>query len=514
MNKQYRVMVVEDEQIERDALAMMLRYKCAQVGEIATAENGIAALETLKRFQPDIALVDISLPGINGLETIQQMRSIVPNLQFVITSAHNQFAYAQEALRLGVYDFLVKPIASEDMIRVIGKVIEQIEQSQSRREHIQLEKITSIRPLLETDAVFSIASMRSDSPIDTLFDFLQIKVVSVFVFLVDPNGHGSALLKAIKHQVGSVGLKCLGEIINELCVFVALNDSRISQKQIREIIQYVSTALIKRDMTCRIGVGEAARCADDLRISYEQAIQAVRYAMLYRESLVFYTDIQNESTEENPAVVSTRIIKAIRTGDSIGLQEEVSSFLSALRLDDGKEESQRDRIRWLYEQVYIGLPELQLETDSDMSITVPENIGSNISIDSLLTRFMEMLETLRKQDPRQNSPVVFEAVEIVNQRFMENLTLESIAEELHFSMFYLSKLFKRQMGVSFTEYLTQYRIEKAKRFLNGGDYTIKEAAYASGFNSQGYFSKVFRKYTGVSPSDYIRLNDNKSKNSE
>lgn len=510
MNRQYRVMVVEDEQIERDALAMMLRYKCAQIGDIMTAENGITALELLKSFQPDIALVDINLPGINGLEAIQQMRSIVPDLRFIITSAHNQFAYAQEALRLGVYDFLVKPIAAEDMIRVIGEVIEQIEQSQSHREHIQLEKISSIRPLLETDAVFSIASMRSDTPIEALFDFLQIKAVSGFVFIVDPNGHGSSLLKAVKHQVGSVGLKCLGEIINELCVFVALNDSRISIKQIREIIQYVSTTLIKRNMTCSIGVGETARCADDLRISYEQAIQAMRYAMLYRKPLVLYTDIRNDSAEENPAVVSTRIIKSIRTGDSIGLQEEVSSFFTALRLDDGKEENQRDRIRWLYEQVCIGLPELQMGKGSEMSVMEKGNGGSDISIDSLLAVFMEMLETLRKQDSRQNSPIVFEAVEIVHQRFMENLTLESIAEELHFSMFYLSKLFKRQMGVSFTEYLTQYRIEMAKRFLNGGDYSIKEAAYATGFNSQGYFSKVFRKYTGVSPSDYVRTNENKS----
>ena len=112
MNKQYNVLVVEDEEIERNALAMMLRYSCRGIGEVRKAENGIAAIDALKDFTPDIALMDINLPGINGLDTIKQMRQKNADIRFVIISAHSQFAYAQEALRLGVYDFLVKPISA------------------------------------------------------------------------------------------------------------------------------------------------------------------------------------------------------------------------------------------------------------------------------------------------------------------------------------------------------------------------------------------------------------------
>ena len=111
MNKQYYIMVVEDEEIEGNALAMVLRYRCRGIREVRVVGNGVSAIELAKECAPDIVLMDINLPGINGLETIRQMQQICGKTRFVIISAHSQFAYAQEALRLGVYDFLVKPVS-------------------------------------------------------------------------------------------------------------------------------------------------------------------------------------------------------------------------------------------------------------------------------------------------------------------------------------------------------------------------------------------------------------------
>lgn len=93
-------------------------------------------------------------------------------------------------------------------------------------------------------------------------------------------------------------------------------------------------------------------------------------------------------------------------------------------------------------------------------------------------------------------------MQIVKSRFQEDLTLDSVAEELNVSLFYLSKLFRKHTGSNFTEYLTQVRINQAKKLLAAGDMSVKEAAYAAGFNSQSYFSKIFKKYTGVAPSEY------------
>ena len=104
-------------------------------------------------------------------------------------------------------------------------------------------------------------------------------------------------------------------------------------------------------------------------------------------------------------------------------------------------------------------------------------------------------------DVRANQ-IVARAIQIVKQRFQEDVTLVSVAEELNVSLFYLSKLFRKHTGTNFTEYLTQLRVEHAKSLLAAGEMSVKEVAYAAGFNSQSYFSKIFKKYAGVAPSEY------------
>ena len=119
MSRSYRLLIVEDEEIELSALTMMLKYNRQDIQEIRTATNGILALEVYREFPPDIVFMDINLPGINGLEVIRQMRMLPGSPYFVIISAHSQFAYAQEAMRLDVQDFLVKPVRLEDINRVM-----------------------------------------------------------------------------------------------------------------------------------------------------------------------------------------------------------------------------------------------------------------------------------------------------------------------------------------------------------------------------------------------------------
>lgn len=206
MSSKYRILIVEDEEIECSALAVMLKYNRQDIQEIRTAANGIEALEIYRTFAPDIVLMDINLPGVNGLNVIRQMQMLKQNAYFVIVSAHSQFSYAQEAMRLDVTDFLVKPIRLEDINRVMNELVQQISHKRTQNETAlrQQEKIEAIRPILERDCVLSVASMRSNTPIATIFDFMQIPVTSGFVFTVREKGMGAALLREIKSGMGTI----------------------------------------------------------------------------------------------------------------------------------------------------------------------------------------------------------------------------------------------------------------------------------------------------------------------
>lgn len=506
MSRKYNVMVVEDEEIERNALAMMLRYQCRDVGEVWKMENGLAAIEALKNFTPDIVLMDINLPGIDGLDTIRQMRQINAEIRFVIISAHSQFAYAQEALRLGVYDFLVKPIGAEEVRRVLGGMIDQMERSRTRleTEKIQRQKMDAIRPVLESDCVFSIASMRSNSPLEVIFDFMQIRVNSGYVFLIRGAGQGNLLLNEVKNQMHSLGTTCIGEIINDVCVFVALSEYPLVRSRVQETMRHIADALQRRHISCHIGVGDVAVCADDLRRSYEQGIAAVRYAAAHGERLAFHDELRGmkETALEDLTATAARICEEMRQGDRERVAGELRNFFAAVQLGDGGDRRACEQAYCLYIMVYGSFPELAGDSPPLTSDRVFSYKDMQALRDMLIEVFAEMTDQLKGQSASQSNRTAAAAMQIVDARYMENLTLDDIAEELNFSIFYLSKLFKKQTGMTFTEYLTKCRVEKAKEFLSEGKMSVKEVAFATGYHSQGYFSKIFRKYTGVSPSEY------------
>lgn len=505
MSRSYRILIVEDEEIESSALTMMLKYNRQDIQEIRCAANGIQALELYRSFQPDIVLMDINLPGVNGLDVIRQMQMLPGTAYFVIISAHSQFSYAQEAMRLDVQDFLVKPIRLEDINRVLDSLVQEIEQSRSQKEHAayQQAKMDAIRPVLESDCVLSIASMRSNAPIATIFDFMQIPVVSGFVFTLRGEGIGGPLLREIKTRMRNMGLCCIGEVINEICVCVALSDEAMRPSQIKEIMTYFSGALCTGGHPCQIGVGSVADCADDLRRSYEQAMAASRAAAAEGAPLVFHAE--QETAEQNvvphAAELSGEIIRAIRLGETQAVMDHLQTFFQSFQLVPSYRTVQDAAYR-LYVMVLSSFPQQDAAfhpLSAERIFSTQDTAALHDLLAKSLLAFMDQQEGLGDVQANQ---IVARAIQYVKQHFREDITLVNVAEELNISLFYLSKLFRKHTGTNFTEYLTQLRVEHAKKLLAAGEMSIKEVAYAAGFNSQSYFSKIFKKYAGVAPSEY------------
>ena len=497
MSRMYRIMIVEDEEIERKALTMMLKYNRQDIQEIRTAENGVQALEIYREYTPDIVFMDINLPGINGLDVIRQIRFLNDSSNFVIISAHSQFSYAQEAIRLGVQDFLVKPIKLEDINRFLDDIIQVIEEKQSRKAMVQRqrEKMDAIRPVLERDCVLSIASMRSGTPLATIFDFMQIKVVSGIVFTLRGDGIGGAALRDTKAQIKNMGLYCIGEMIGEVCVCVALSDRTISTSQVQEMMHLLTNRLQRNHPSCCVGVGSVADCADDLRRSFEQAMASSR-----QESGISRKDGEETSLDHLTAE-SQKIVQCIRTGNAEDISKQVQLFFSAFQRDASYHQIQ-EASYWLYIMVVGNVSGHK----SGIQILTSDQIFATKDIlalrNTLIEAFVGLVNLQNDESGQQSNQIVVKAMQIVQERFREDLTLDLVAEELNISLFYLSKLFRKHTGTSFTEYLTQVRMNRAKELLEAGSLSVKEVAYAAGFNSQSYFSKLFKKYTGQAPSEY------------
>lgn len=503
MSSKVTVLVVEDEEIERQAVEIMLKYNCQEVDTVLSAANGIEALEVFRQERPDIVLMDINLPGANGLEVIRQMKLISAQSRYVILSAYNKFEYAQEAIRLDIVDFLIKPIQSADLQNLILKMAKEISEASAMSQHAknQMEKYQTIRPLLENDCVYTVASLREATPISTIFDFLQMELASGCVMVARGDSCTLQFIQTIRKRLQIMELECLGDMINELCVLVVLSKKQMQTRQLKDILNYIFNTLPMTN--AYVGVGTITEPDDNLKRSFNQAVFAMQYAEHKEITTVFFEELKNSETPEllNIQAEAAEISRRIFAGDEQEILSLLDVFFTTMQLNMTKEEI-ISNANWLYSSVTselmeAGIPSVLFETKKMrkcQDVTEMKNL--------MITNLTAIAETQKEQMPAKGSQSIHAVLRIIHTQYMKNITMESVARQMNYTPYYLSRIFKKHTGGTFSEYLNTFRIEQAKKMIREGELSIKEIASATGFNSQGYFAKIFKKYTGVSPSDF------------
>lgn len=505
----YKVMIVEDEVIEREATVLRIRLSCPDVEVVCSAENGEDALKLFRIHLPQIVVMDVDLPGMSGLELIQEMQQISPYTQYIILSAYNLFSYAQKALKLGVHEYLLKPCKTQELEDAINSIINIIEESHSpsNDKNALREKIDTIRPILESECVFSIVSMRENISLTKMFDFLGINTQSGFVFVIKSEIGQHKILSSVKASMESMGINCISEILNGLCVFVALNERLFTNEQIEELMHYLAMLLERSALKCYIGVGRCCDSSDDLRKSYEEALHALSYAHTHQSAYIVFHEaiIGDMSMSFDVQLAVKRIHSQLVINNEDGIRREVKDTFASLMLLGASRDTINSLIYRMYVQI-LSLWDGPISEEAFASFTI-EDIHNETNLcvisDKIIQQFVRLAHSKDNNNIVTNSrDIAAEVMDYIREHYPENVSLNQTAEHFAITPFYLSKLVKRHTGKSFTDYLTSYRISKAKSFIQQGELSIKEVTYAVGFNSQNYFTKVFKKYTGFTPSEF------------
>lgn len=506
----YRVMVVEDETIEREANILTVSLARQDVEVVCSAANGAEALKQYRNFKPDIVLMDVDLPGTSGLEAIAEMQRVSPHSQYIILSAYNTFSYAQRALKMGVHEYLLKPCKTQELAGALTSAIEaiQAEQSSASSNHVFREKLDIIRPVLESECIFSIASMRESIPLRKMFDFMELKAQSGFVFVIRPENGQRRVISNVKADMETMGITCIGDILNGLCVFVALSERDFTMEQIEELMRFLSSLLRHSAVPCRTGAGQSSGFSDGLRQSYEQALKALTYAdtqakpfMLYREEIA-----QLKAPAFDVQMAVKRICAQMALRDIDGVNREVKDCFAQMMLLKQPRETLDFMIYRLYVQVLSAWSAEADEAAFDAFALGEIQACANLCVacDKMAAQLRLLLRQGRLNQSAQQlaGGTAAAAVNYLCQHYGEDINLNQIADYFGVTPFYLSKLIKKHTGKTFTDYLTLYRISKAKQLIAEGALSIKEITYAVGFNSQNYFAKIFKKHTGFTPSEF------------
>lgn len=506
------ILIVDDEQIEREGMrAILLRAYPDAVIELA--KHGQAAVELVPQFKPDLIIMDIKMPVMNGLEAIECISASYPHIRYIMVTAYDTFEYARQAIKLGVKDYILKPSKIAEIQAVVGRVLEQIQQERAEQERhaVMHQKLDKMIPIVEADIVTQLLfdhvhEVHLDEMINLLGESMRWNT-DVFVLVIRLRSYDSPekLLQAVKLKFRQLGNGWVGAMSGGCLPIIGfLEGNRSFRSQAASIVHELNsmTELRMQQQSICIGIGEPRQALNEVRYSYQEALLAAA-ASNETAKYSYYADIHRDN-QASVKLWSREKEKRIQEQLRLGMWDALTS--SILQVIDQLEASgmklhhaQQHMLEGIW-FVFYEISEYGIETELPF---YPFQIHTfkelRLETERLLLRLREDCECNRKQP---HIDVIHKMKQFIVENSHRELSLEMISGEVGLSPFYISKLFKEQIGIGYIDFLTECRIEKAKKMMSTAAYSLKEIAYEVGYNDPNYFSKVFKKVCGMAPTEY------------
>lgn len=501
MEKQCTVLIVEDEEIERQSLISILQGYFKDTIKVYAAAHALEALELYKRFHHDIVLSDIEMPGMNGLQLIEELKKENLLTIFYIVTSYDDFSYAQKAIQLGIEDFILKPVTPTQIIKTIAKAIGLVKTQQNQKDAIStlFQRYGNIRPILEKGCIYAILTRRGEMEIQKYIKDLNLRVNSGLCFIVSPKNVKLEEIQQIHEAIYDLGYCCIHDYVNSNYIFFVFYSEVFGIQDIQAIEQVITQALSPMAF---VGIGS---CVESYVKFYDSYVHALRDCQpLNMRIKINYNNMSKSKTEmdEKREQFVHICTEAFRNYKDDIIYIEIRNYAQYLMLYP---------LAVIEEQVNLMLQAVVKELQKDFKENIEIGQIPKLSIENelythtlplqLVQIFNSLFYPLRSSKKQESSSLVRQIVDYIEQHYEKPISLEEVAKVFSVSPFYVSKIIKNNLGKSFTDIVNECRIEKAKNLLKA-HVRIKEVVFCCGFQSQSYFSKMFKKLVGVSPKEY------------
>ena len=536
--ERYKLLLVDDEEYVRESIVKKIDWDKLGFVVVGQAGNGVEAMELAEQLEPDLLMTDIKMPFMDGLELSRKIKKMLPTIKIAIFSGFDEFEYAKEAITQQIEEYILKPIDSKELTSVLIRMRETMDTEFAHRRDIERlrEHYDQSMPLLRQQLLIQLLENRisyRDIEEKAVEYDLEVAAEAYCVAIVHyryedttPDDAKRMLdislchlirevlgdeLKGTQNGIGNGRLRY--HLIQRLDRIVLLflldgqNEAWISDR-LNPIFAYCKRLF---DISITIGVGNRHTETDHIALCYEEACNALQYRILASQGQCIYIgDIEPGAGDFIMPDIkySEALLHQIRVGSGEQLKGAVKDLINYLK-----------SMHIYVEQVHVFLLALLAEllrnfqshgTGDGESIT--ELLQKGISMpfsdmDKLGKWLFDYCDKLRVavHHERRNSvaKLVDASTNILKERFADSeLSLEMVCTELNVSTAYLSTIFKKETGEKFVSYLTKLRMTKATELLAATDQKTYEIAENTGYTDPNYFSYVFKKQFGVTPTKY------------
>ncbi len=517
----YQIFVVEDEVLIRQSIRNTIQQMQGPYSFCGEASDGEMALSMMQELMPDILLTDIRMPFLDGFGLIRHIKAKMPWLKVIIISGYGDFEYAQRAISLGVDQYLLKPVRSADLVKVIETVARQIEQEKKQaslpdgfdEDEVRLAlRQHFLRQLLYGGAdTGTLLEQAANLQLDLVRSHYQAAVG----YLDSPEVDLQRLRRTVQQTLeGAESTLYLFNAPDHLVILSCDNDTEALDERIYQqigILRHqlqefcpVSTWVISEEVQRLGAIGEAVKAATHLlkqasAVSAGQVISISDVSQVTAD-LVSYHGVFEEEFLQKLQYATPGEVPALLDGVMGGPGGRFDSLLMRYN-------ALIELMRLAVQMVSRGLPEAEqrelvakVSGEVDILSAAARKETFRAAADALLRRALSLRRDGRSE---LKSPVIVRAEKYVAENFCDpNISLISVARHVGMSPAHFSTVFSQTMGRSFISHLTALRIERAKTLLTTTAMKLSDIAMEIGYNEPNYFSHVFRKVAGVTPKEY------------
>lgn len=478
----WHVLIADDEPYELLMLQSMFSRLFPNTFEVMTAENGRQAIVFAKEFEPDIIILDIEMPGINGLEAARQIRADLPQGILFFLTAHEVFTYAQQACDVGASGYLLKPISDEVLLQSVKKALEQLtEQKHSQHNH-HLAEQQLLSLLLSgsiADDLLYLFPEQYPQAIPTgtiaIIDGLDVRDADIFS-------------STLRSELPSHFCYVFSEYNGVHLIWFVLHDA----SEVKQILTCPLKAAARAVAACfspeiRITVGKPFRDLAKVHDAFSSAYLA-RYTGRERKVLWFCEQdedgigmcelIHRSLLTEGASAALSRFRVFCRYIDAVSLLQQLLLYLEAQAVQD------------LGRSFVLRLPE---------DLKYRDVSGITAWAEHCLLKYRTCYEETVEKN---RSFGVLAIRQYIRDHYASDISLAEVAAAMNYSEAHFSRLFSQYFGKSFTAYLTEVRMQTAQSLLIATNRSINRIGEAVGYRNPNYFAKAFRKVTGLSPSEF------------
>ncbi|HCM27012.1 MAG: DNA-binding response regulator [Treponema sp. GWB1_62_6] len=480
----YRVLIVDDEEPVLDSYAFLLEMPGTEFSLVGKGRSGFEAIKLIHELKPDVVFMDINIPGIDGIEVIAEVHKKVPGTIFILSTAYERFDLAQRAIPLGIFAYLVKPVSKKTFLSTLEAVRSAL-----------LER-SPVPPILSGDlaerqflkeAIWKRMTQEEWEKYKDSFSFHSDKGIVCLIELEEDQDRWCRAIAAslFFHH------RCLFTLYHNKALILIPEDvdRRLLVKELEEIIR----TTVPESVFSAFAVGESHR-GPDLYLSCGEALTEMgkkrSYADLRLRERLRIIQIRRRiglsSSEETESIFRALWEDIFGTYDFPTSKAKMVALFTLL-IDD-------------LTGCYSG------PNEEDPPIAPAEEIMPLLDSDEWEAWSREAcgrlhdLFSLRRSG---NYPLpLIKAIGYLHERYAEQIQLSTVSDAAQVSTAYLSRLFSEHLKTTFIDYLTELRVAKAEKLIRETRMTMKEVSHAVGYQDPNYFTKIFKKATGLPPTMY------------